>query len=216
MATDQAPATSTMDLLRFDPVQRATHWITALLFAVLVATAIPLYFGSFFGVVLPRFRVEQVHLWSGIALPVPLVVSLLGPWGQRMRRDARRVNYWARDEIAWLKSLGRAPLDADKFNPGQKLNAALVASSMAVMLASGVVLKWFSYFPVSWRGGSTFVHDVGAWLMVALIGGHVVMGLTHREALSSMLTGRISERWAQTHASRWLRDEREDSPVERE
>ena len=205
-------AGSTEELVRFDAAERWAHWATALLFTVLVATAIPLYFGSFFGVLVPRFLVEQIHLWSGVAFPVPLVLSLLGTWGRQMRRDVRRVNYWARDEIAWLRTRGRTALEADKFNPGQKLNAALVVASMAVMLASGVILKWFSYFPVSWRGGATFVHDVGAWLMVILIGGHVVMALTHREALSSMLTGRVSAPWARANAPRWAEERDSTTP----
>ncbi len=202
---------ATTQRVRFDVLERVVHWLSALLFALLVVTAIPLYFGSLFGARLPRFSLEQVHLWAGIAFPVPFVLSLLGPWGRQMRRDVRRVNYWTREEIAWLRSLGREPLEADKFNPGQKLNAALVASSMTVMLVTGLILKWFSLFPLSWREGSTLVHDLGAWLIVALITGHVVMGLSHRDALSSMVTGRVSERWAETNAPRWLRDKTGES-----
>ncbi|MDE3083456.1 MAG: formate dehydrogenase, partial [Acidobacteriota bacterium] len=50
---------------------------------------------------------------------------------------------------------------------------------------------------------STFVHDAGAWMMVALVLGHVAMALTHPEALSSMLSGRISMSWARANAPRW-------------
>jgi formate dehydrogenase subunit gamma len=76
-------------LLRFDRVQRSAHWANAALFGALMFTAIPLYFGSFFGVVLPRHLIEQIHLWCGLALPLPLIVSLLGPWGRSMRRGVR-------------------------------------------------------------------------------------------------------------------------------
>ena len=113
-------------IVRFDAVQRAAHWINALLFGILMATALPLYFGSIAGVVGRRALVEQIHLWAGIALPVPLLISILGPWGTRFRRDLRRINVWSRDEVTWLKALGRrAPQVVDKFNPGQKLNATL-------------------------------------------------------------------------------------------
>ena len=197
-------------LVRFDVVERAAHWLSAVMFGVLIVTAIPLYYGSLFGLVLPRIQVEQIHLWTGIALPVPIGVAALGPWGRYLRRDLRRVNEWTRAEITWLTSWGRIDIDADKFNPGQKINAVVVAASSVVLFATGVILKWFDLFPVSWRGGSTFVHDLFAWLIVAAILGHVYMAFTHREALSSMVRGSISERWAARHASRWLAERPRD------
>ncbi|MGC8511254.1 MAG: cytochrome b/b6 domain-containing protein [Acidimicrobiales bacterium] len=210
-ASSRTYAPGSRGLVRFDAVQRAAHWISALLFTVLVVTAIPLYFGSLVGLVLPRFTVEQIHLWAGLGLPVPLALSLPDPWGARMRRDLRRINVWRREEVEWLASRGRAPLSADKFNPAQKLNAIVVGAFSAVMLGTGVVLKCFAYFPVSWRVGSTFVHDLVAWLVTGLVVGHVVMALRHREALASMVRGRVSEQWAATNAPRWWREEIGDS-----
>ncbi len=195
-------------LVRFDAIERSAHWISAVMILVLIVTAIPLYFGSFFGLAVPRFAFEQIHLWTGLALPVPLLAGALGPWGARLRRDVARVNEWTRAEITWLTSWGRIEIDTDKFNPGQKLNAVVLSSSSIVLLFSGVVLKWFRLFPLTWRAGSTFVHDVFAWLLVVVILGHVVMALTHREALLSMLRGRVSEEWAARHASRWLAESR--------
>jgi formate dehydrogenase subunit gamma len=144
---------STVRLLRFDKVQRGAHWTNALLFSVLMFTAIPLYFGSFFGVVFPRHVIQEIHLWTGLALPLPIIVSLLGPWGQRMRDDVRRANVWTRQEIRWLRTLGRTPVVADKFNPGQKANVIFTGAAIVVLLATGYVLQWFRFFPVSWGGG---------------------------------------------------------------
>jgi formate dehydrogenase subunit gamma len=193
-------------IVRFDRTQRAAHWANALLFGVLMATAIPLYFGSFFGIVLARHDVAEVHLWSGLALPLPIIISLIGPWGNAMRRDVRRVNYWTHQEIRWMRSLGRTPLDADKFNPGQKLNVIFVGAAVVVMLATGSVLQWFRLFPVSWRTGATFVHDVFAFAIFAVVIGHIIMALTHRDALRSMFTGWVSESWARKHAPSWLKE----------
>ncbi|HQU00048.1 MAG TPA: cytochrome b/b6 domain-containing protein, partial [Acidimicrobiales bacterium] len=160
----------------------------------------------FFGIVLPRHLDQEVHLWSGLLLPLPIVVSLLGPWGRAMRRDLRRVNYWTHQEVAWLRSLGRRPLIADKFNPGQKLNTIFTGASIVIMLVSGVILQWFRFFPLSWRSGATFVHDALAYLIAAVIVGHVVMALTHAESLRSMFSGRVDALWAQTHAPKWANE----------
>jgi formate dehydrogenase subunit gamma len=212
MAQTQVDAVGALGLLRFDRVQRCAHWVNAALFGVLMATAIPLYFGSFFGVVLERHVVAQVHLWSGLALPVPLIVSLNGPWGRQMRRDLRRINYWTRDEILWMRSLGNSGLSVDKFNPGQKMNAIFVGGAILVMVATGSMLQWFRFFPVPWRTGATFVHDVFALAVFLVVFGHIVMALTHRDSLRSIFGGRVSERWAAVHAPGWLQEQRLKGP----
>jgi formate dehydrogenase subunit gamma len=199
---------SVVRIVRFSRTQRTAHWANALLFGVLMATAIPLYFGSFFGVVLARHVVAEVHLWTGLALPLPIIVSLIGPWGDAMRRDLRRVNYWTHQEIAWMRSFGRTPLEADKFNPGQKLNVIFIGAAVVIMLATGSVLQWFRFFPVSWRTGATFVHDVFAFAIFAVVIGHIIMALTHRDALRSIFKGWVSESWARVHAPSWLKEVR--------
>jgi len=194
-------------VLRFDRVQRGAHWANATLFGLLMFTAIPLYFGTFFGIVMQRHLMAQIHLWSGLALPIPVIVSLLGPWGRQMRRDVRRINYWTRREVEWMRTLGKSPLETDKFNPGQKLNAIFIAAVIILMLATGAVLQWFRLFPVPWRVGATFVHDVFAYAIFAVVIGHVIVALTHPESLRSMFSGWVSEKWAATHAPSWLKEE---------
>jgi formate dehydrogenase subunit gamma len=194
-------------LVRFNRVQRTAHWANAFLFGILMLTALALYFPSLSDVVGRRALVANIHVWSGIALPVPVVISILGPWGAAMRRDIRRINVWTSDEVKWLRQLGRnAPRVVDKFNPGQKLNAIFVGGSILVMLGTGFVLKWFGFFPVSWRTGATFVHDVLALAIFVVVIGHILFALTHPESLRSMLKGWISEAWAARNAPGWLKE----------
>lgn len=202
-------------VLRFDRVQRAAHWSNAALFSILLVTALPLYFASVERAVGRHALVAAVHLWAGVAFPVPLLVSVAGPWGVRMRRDIRRFNRWTRDELRWLSTLGGVRgLEKDKFNPGQKLNAVFTAGAMALLVGTGVVMKWFGLFPVSWRTGATFVHEVVAFALVAVVAGHVVVALTRREALASMFRGWVTVAWAREHAPRWLREETGAVPAE--
>ena len=205
LARPTSVSRTTMRVLRFDRVQRCAHWANALLFAILILTAIPLYFGSFFGVVLERHTVQEIHLWTGLALPLPLIVSVIGPWGRRMRSDVTRFNYWTRDEVRWLRTLGRSDLQAEKFNPGQKLNAIFVAASIPVMLITGAMLQWFHFFPVSLRVGATFVHDVFSFALTLVIVGHIYMALT-RGTLRSMIDGTVGDDWANRHAPQWRPD----------
>ena len=194
--------------MRFDVVQRFAHWINAVLFGILMVTALSLYFGSIGGLVGRRALVEEIHLWAGIALPAPLLISVMGPWGVRFRRDLRRINMWTRDEVTWLKALGRnSPQIVDKFNPGQKLNATFTGAAIVVMLVTGVMLKWFQYFPVGWRAGATFVHDVFAFAIFIVVAVHVLLALAHPDSLRSMVRGWVTEPWAARHAPGWLAEQ---------
>lgn len=209
--------TSKLDprLVRFDRVERFVHWMNALLFAILMLTAFPLYFSQVEALVGRRLLIAEIHTWTGIFLPVPLLVSLAGSWGSGLRADVRRFNLWTKEELNWLRSFGRASMiEMGKFNPGQKLNALFIGSSIVVMLGTGLILRWFSFFPLDWRTGATFVHDLLAFAIVVAVTGHVVQALVHKDALKSMFTGRISHEWASAHARKWLAEERDRPDLE--
>ncbi|MGH9088530.1 MAG: cytochrome b/b6 domain-containing protein [Acidimicrobiales bacterium] len=209
MAARSGPpaAAATLRLLRFDRVQRAAHWATALLFGILIVTALPLYFASIERLVGRHVLLAQVHLWAGVALPVPLLAAVAGPWGARLRRDLRRANRWQQDELHWLWTFGRAGRDGDKLNPGQKLNTIFVGGAIVVMLGTGCILEWFGLFPVSWRTGATFVHEVLALAVVVVVVGHIALALSHPDSLRSMVRGWVGRGWAERHAPWWLAEE---------
>jgi formate dehydrogenase subunit gamma len=202
-----SPRPSTITILRFDAVQRTVHWLNALMFLTLMFTGLPLYFGSFFGVVFPRHAIQMVHLWTGLALPLPVAIALVGPWGRRMRDDWRRISQWTRAEVRWLRTFGRTALVADKFNPGQKFNAIFTLSAIVVLFVTGYILQWFRFFPVSWRNGATITHDLYAFAVFAMVTGHVVFALANPESLRSMFGGRVREDWARRHAGAWIDEE---------
>jgi len=127
----------------------------------------------------------------------------------------RRFNLWTAAEVRWLWSLGRRLVDEpDKFNPGQKLNALFTAGAIVVMLGTGSILKWYRFFPLDWRTGATFVHDVLALAIFIVVLGHIVFALTHRDALRSMFRGWVTESWARRHASGWLKQQEADSDAQ--
>ena len=200
-------------LARFDRVERAVHWTNAGLFAILVVTGAALYLTPLIALIGRRELIERIHLYVGIALPLPLILALCGSWGQALKRDIRRFNRWSQADRRWLRvmfqeqprrSATRARLAVGKFNAGQKLNAAFTVGGGLVMLASGLLLRWYRPFPLSWRAGATFVHNWLALLFVIVITGHVMMALADRNALKAMLFGRISRSWAARHAPAWL------------
>lgn len=209
-------------LQRFDGVERTVHWLNAMLFLLLVVTGAALYFTPLISLLGRRALVLQIHLYAGLMLPVPLLIAISSSWGRQLRRDIGAINRWSEADRAWLRQALRAERwhpstelgDAGtayvsragigKFNAGQKLNAAFTAGGGLVMLATGSLLRWYQPFPLSWRAGATFVHNWLALLFFLAICGHIALALSDREALRSMLFGRISRRWAEAHAPAWL------------
>jgi formate dehydrogenase subunit gamma len=215
-ATTRPPDRARRDgasLRRFDWVERALHWVNATLFITLVLTGAALYLEPVGAVVGRRALVQNIHVYAGVALPVPLVAALLGPWGRALRADLRRFNRWTKDDREWLRaSIRRGPLrdhrlsliEVGKFNAGQKLNAAWTAGGGLVMLGTGCIMRWYHPWPLTWRTGATFVHDWLALGMGLVIIGHIGIALRDPEALRAMWTGRISRKWAARHAGAWL------------
>jgi formate dehydrogenase subunit gamma len=189
---------------RFDRTERAVHWSTAVMVLVLVVTGAILYVPSLSVAVGRRLVVEDTHIYAGLALFVPILVGMAGHWGARLRADLRQMKGLSNDELAWLRSLGRRGRAAiGKFNPGQKLNTNAVGGMLVVLFATGLVLRWGNFFPVSVRTGATFVHDVFAVAFTVVIVGHISFALTHPQALRSMVKGWVPAQWARHHAPAW-------------
>jgi formate dehydrogenase subunit gamma len=200
-------------VLRFDRVERAVHWVNAALFLILIVTGAALYFTPLIALVGRRRLIEQVHLYAGLSLPLPLLLGVAGSWGRGLRRDVSRINGWTEADLQWLRGLvdtasGRRQTalrpQLGKFNAGQKLNAAFVVGGGLVMLGTGALLHWYVPFPLSWRAGATFVHNWLAVTFVIVIVGHITLAVADREALRAMLGGRVSRAWAARHAPAWL------------
>jgi formate dehydrogenase subunit gamma len=191
---------------RFDRVERLVHWTNATLFAVVMATAAALYIPFISTYVGRRDLVKTIHVYTGLALPIPLLAGVLGRrTGRRLRDDLGRLNRWTADDVRWLKGGWRSHrFRLGKFNPGQKLNAAFTGGAVLLMLATGSMMKWYKPWPLRWRTGATFVHDWIALALFCTITGHIWMALNDRESLGAMWGGSIGRDWVKRHAPLWL------------
>lgn len=182
------------------------HWTQALLFLVLFATAAALYIPAVSELVGRRELVRNVHVLAGVVLPLPVTIGALGRGGRALRADLGRADRFTPDDWAWLRSFGRARgLRTGKFNAGQKLNAAFTGGSILVLLATGAVMRWYEPFPLSWRTGATFVHDLVAAALFVTVAGHVVLASRETESFSAMRGGGyVSRDWAERKAPAWL------------
>ena len=206
---------SGQELDRFTRAERAVHRTVAVLMGSCLVTAAILYNGSLMLLVGHRDVVETVHVWSGLALPVPMLAGLASA---AYRLDLRRLNRFTPDDWRWLRSRTRrdGTIRVGKFNAGQKINAWLVAGATGVLLGTGALMYWTGLVRLTWRSGATFVHDWTALALGLLVVGHLVYALRDPEARRGMRTGRVSVRWAGAEHSAWADEHREghSGPVE--
>ena len=169
-------------------------------------TGAALYAGPISVIVGNRLLVRNLHVYSGLLLPIPLLVAILGRKGTRLRTDLGRLNRWSRDDARWFRRAKRPHVALGKFNPGQKLNASFIAGAAVVMLGTGSIMHWFDHFSVDWRTGATFVHDwfaIGIWIAVL---GHIMFAFRDGDALDSMIGGTVPAAWARKHAPLWYEE----------
>ena len=189
-------------LPRFDRVERVVHWVTAALMLTLLATGFSLYVGPLSTLVGRRNLVRNIHVYSGLLLPLPVLLAI----ALRAGADLGRLNRWTRDDRTWWRRGRRATARLGKFNPGQKLNATFIGAAMVVMLMTGSIMRWFEPFSDSWRQGATFVHDWFAIGLLFAIAGHILLAFRDPDALNGIVRGSVKARWASTYRPRWYEE----------
>ncbi|MER8072329.1 cytochrome b/b6 domain-containing protein [Streptomyces sp. NPDC094034] len=190
---------------RFSRAERWVHRVTGALMLLCVVTACCLYVPQIAELVGRRALVVTLHEWSGLLLPVPL---LLGLGSRALRADLRRLNRFLPYDTEWLRAVRRrdtrpAARPAGKFNAGQKLYAGWIAGAVLVMLGTGLLMWFTGLTPVLWRTSATFVHD---WLALAIgivLLGHIGMAYGDPQARRGMRTGSVDRAWAEREHPRW-------------
>ncbi|MFI7004513.1 cytochrome b/b6 domain-containing protein [Nocardia sp. NPDC050175] len=193
------------DLHRFSRAERWVHWLTGVLVLICIVTAAILYNGSLAVLVGNRHIVEIIHVYCGFALPVPI---LLGLASRAYRADLSRLNRFTHSDWLWFRFKGRrlSGEDVGKFNAGQKLNAALSAGSIFVLLGTGVIMFFPDWTRLAWRTGATLMHDWFALAFGILVVGHLMYALRDAEAMRGMLTGKVTKTWAEQEHVRWAEE----------
>jgi formate dehydrogenase subunit gamma len=191
---------------RFSRTERAVHWVHASAFLVLLGSGLVLYLPSLATEIGRRPLVKDVHLFIALAWAIALLAVVALGDRRGLRDTTRELDVFDADDRRWL--LGRH-VRQGRFNAGQKLNAAFTAA-FAVLLAVSGVLLWLGERDTRFRFDSTIVlHDVVAYLSVALLAGHLYLAVIHpstRHALRGMTVGTVREDWAREHHAKWPTD----------
>lgn len=178
------------------------HRSTGVLMGICLLTAAALYIGPLSILLGRRTLIRAVHLYAGIALPVP---ALLGLISGAFRADLRRFNRFLPSDWAWLRNRQRRSgvIRVGKFNAGQKLNASFTAGSVLVMLGTGLIMRYGTGGPLSLRTGATLVHDWLAYAIAAVVIGHLWFAGRDPTARYGMRTGSVPASWADREHAAW-------------
>jgi formate dehydrogenase subunit gamma len=189
---------------RFSRTERLLHWVNAAAFFLLLATGLVLYLPSLEVAVGRRSLVKEVHFWGGVAWIVALVLVALVGDRRGLRRTARDLDGFDRDDLRFLA--GRRPAPQGRFNAGQKVNAALTAAFTVLFFVSGLLLH-LGEGDTRLRFASTVVlHDGLFFAATALLVGHLYLAVIHpatRHALRGMTVGTVDADWAERHHPKW-------------
>lgn len=193
------------ELQRFDVIERLVHWTTAVLMVCLIVTGAILYLPALAVRIGHRGLIENIHVITGLCLLGPLLLGVAGPWRSRLLADLRRFDRWSPSDFDWFRSLARRrQLPGDKFNGGQKIEAAFLGAAMVAALVTGVIMRFAPSSWITWATGATLVHDALFFAIIIALVGHVAFALSKPDQFISMFTGRISRSWAKAHARGWL------------
>ncbi len=153
------------------------HHLTAVFFFASLATALPMFVPAIAAWAGHREVFRETHVITGLlALIVGAasLTTLAGP-GARERRTAFAA--WAEADAAWMRSwarrLARPAYTGTGPNPGQRVAASAMAASLVVLAGSGLVLRFFSIFPLWLRTGASLVHNLFFYLLTAIVLAHI-------------------------------------------
>lgn len=185
---------------------RVVHWWVALFFI--------LSFLSGWGLFSPRFffltdlfgggySARMLHPWFSLLFTLGLVF-LFFRWINQMG--------WSASDTYWMQNFGRylryeeIP-DVGKYNGGQKLFFWAACLGGLVLLLTGVVMWFPTFFPLWLRFLSYPLHDIVFILFAVAITYHLYITLfALGGTLRAMTRGTVTKGWAKSHHPLWYQE----------
>jgi len=171
--------------------------------AVLVVTGTVMYVPALSQVFGQRFWVRTLHLGAAAATAIaPALIAALR-WTE-VASVERHLTIWGRRDFEWFTQPWQvfrnreirvdAKQDRSRFNAGQKLFAVLAAVALVTLLLTGVPMYWWDRFSAEAVSRARDLHVLLAMALVALLAGHVYLGLISPYGLLLRRRRAVSER----------------------
>ena len=204
-----APPTGRL-IHRFNIVERAVHWSTAVSFCVLGATGLIMFFGKhlllpLFGYTLFAWLATAAKAFHNFIAPL-FIVSVLAMIVLFIKDNFPRMydlRWFAR---AWAVMARSEHVPTGRFNAGEKawFWGGVVGLSIVVSW-SGLVLLFPNFEQTrAVMQDAWVVHAIAALVYIAIALGHIYLGTIGLEgSYRAMRTGYVDETWAKEHHEYW-------------
>lgn len=197
-------------LQRYNAGERSNHWLVALLFVLAGLSGLVFFHPAFYalsalfgGGVWARI----LHPFLGVAMFIAFLGMFLRFWKQNLLSAADRE--WVAHSGDMLRGDKSRMPPVGKYNAGQKGIFWVMAISLLVLLATGILFwqPWFAdSFPIGLRRLAVVLHAASA---VALILGtivHVYAAIWVKGTVRAMTRGTVTEAWAKQNHPLWHRE----------
>jgi formate dehydrogenase subunit gamma len=189
------------------------HWWIVACSILLAITGLFLFI-SWFGPAAWWGYSRLVHRIAAVGfVAVPVLYMILNP--KSTIEWVKEAFTWGKADFGWLKAAPTYYFGFDiipmppqeRSNTGQKMWVLVVIVTSVIFVVSGGIM-WFGKGLVStgvfqW---SVFAHDAAFVIAGAMFLVHIALGTFHprfSEALRSMISGKVSVHYAQSHHGKW-------------
>ena len=204
-----APPTGRL-IHRFNIVERAVHWSTAVSFCVLGLTGLIMFFGKhlllpLFGYTLFSWLATAAKAFHNFIAPL-FIVSVLAMILLFIKDNFPRLydlKWFAR---AWAVMARSEHVPTGRFNAGEKAWFWFGVVGLSIVVSwSGLVLLFPNFEQTrAVMQDAWVVHSIAALIYIALSLGHIYLGTIGLEgSYRAMRTGYVDETWAKEHHEYW-------------
>ncbi len=200
----------TQYLQRYRDGDRINHWLIALLFVLAGLSGLAFFhpslyfFSNLFGGG-PWTRI--LHPFIGVAMALCFIVLFAKLWRDNVMTDGDRE--WRRHAGEMLRGDKSHMPPVGKYNAGQKLVFWVMAFSLLVLVATGIVFwrPWFAgYFPIDLIRVATLLHAVAAVGLILGVTTHIYAAIWVKGTVRAMTRGTVSEGWAKQNHPLWHKE----------
>lgn len=195
---------------RYNPSERANHWIMALCFILLAASGLALFHPAFFFL----SHLLGGGTWSRILHPFIGVVLAISFFALAAR--LWRENFITAADREWQKHFGDVLCnkteglpEIGKYNIGQKYLFWTLVIAIALLLVSGIVI-WQPFFtpafPISLVRLSVLLHAVAGFVAILGIIVHIYSAIWIKGSVRAMTRGTVTAAWAKHHHPGWYKE----------
>jgi formate dehydrogenase subunit gamma len=194
-------------LKRYPDGDRINHWVIALLWVLAALSGLAFFhpslffFSNLFGGG-PWTRI--LHPFLGVAMFAAFALLFVKLWRDNVMNESDRE--WMKHGGEMLRGDKSRMPPVGKYNAGQKVVFWLMAGSLLVLLATGVVVwrPWFAgYFPIALIRLASLLHAAAAVGLILSVIVHVYAAIWVKGTVRAMTRGTVSEGWARQNHPLW-------------